>query len=49
MWLVGIWLVGGTREHRVFDNYMEARDFMYLLVDGVYRGVAVDDVALWEM
>ena len=41
--------MGGKHEFRVFDSYDEAKRFMYLVVDGVYQGIPVDDVALWEM
>lgn len=41
--------MGGTHEFRVFDTYQEAKRFMNLVVDGVYMGVVVDDVAIWEM
>lgn len=33
-------------EFRVFDNYEDAHQFMYSVVDSVYEGKRVDDVAL---
>lgn len=48
-WCVGLWLRGGGRKFRVFDDYQQASEFMRLHVDGVYEGVAVDEIAMWEM
>jgi len=42
-------LTGGEHQFRCFDDEQEAHYFADLMREGVYQGVGVRQVYLWEM
>ncbi len=49
LWCVGMCLLGGGHQFRVFDVYREARQFERSVNGSVYYGMSVTKVVLWEM